>query len=255
MSYGDIMLKSDIYLSCPTSKGKKRDLEDIVSEAIKKEIDVLSIVDSIEENNGILITTYLCDPTSSRRGEISNLQKLRKEITLLNGIQVSNPHLREKELNLYATFPMDVITGIVPNICFHLEHEEEIQKAYEDYYLRNLYAVQKGNIDVLAQLGSVHTHYGYAYHNYALIDTLLNQLVDKEIALEVTSGIKRKDAFTTIPSYPILKRYKELGGENVVVGSCIRNALGRNLEDVYKVVQDLDLNPGYFQKRKFKKIL
>lgn len=69
----------------------------------------------------------------------------------------------------------------------------------------------------------------------------------------MTSGVQRKDTFTTIPSYPILKHYKELGGENIVIGTCTRDSIGKDLEEAYRILQVLELNSGYFQKRKLKK--
>ena len=299
MTYGDIMLKSDIYLSCPTSKDTKQNLEDVVNQAIKKDIHVLSILYCIEKTDGVLRTTSSCRDALKRRDEIMRLQRIKNkirddvlnqsaeitnkeeakneirddvlnqsaeiinkeeaknQITLLNGIQVSQPYERGEELELYATFPMDMIVGTVDDFQRGLQKEEEVKKAYDDYYRKNLYAVESGKIDVLSHLGLIHAYYGYRYCNDSLIDTLLREMIDRNILLEIMTGVQRKDNFSTFPSYDLLKRYKKLGGEMVTIGTHANDIqnIGKNLEEAYAIVQDLKLNPGYFQKRKFKKIL
>jgi histidinol-phosphatase (PHP family) len=257
MSYGDIMKKSDIYLNGPISKGKEQGLEDIVNQAVKKDIQVLSILDCIEKTDGVLRTTSSCRDALKHRAEIMELQRMRNEITLLNGIQVSQPYERGEEFEFYASFPMDMIVGIVDDFDKGLQKEEEIKKAYDDYYCKNLYAVESGKIDVLSHLGLIHTYYGYRYCNDSLIDTLLREMIHRNVLLEITSGVQRKDNFSTFPSYDLLKRYKKLGGEMVTIGTHANDIqnIGKNLEETYQIAHDLELNPGYFQKRKFKKIL
>lgn len=278
MSYGDIMKKSDIYLNGPISEGKKQRLEDIVSQAIKKDIHVLSILDCIEKTDGVLRATSSCRDALKQREEIMRLQRIRNEIrgyalnesteiinkeeatseiTLLNGIQVSQPYERGEELELYANFPMDMIVGTVDDFQRGLQKEEEVKKAYDDYYCKNLYAVESGKIDVLSHLGLIHAYYGYRYCNDSLIDTLLREMISRNILLEITAGVQRKDNFSTFPSYDLLKRYKKLGGEMVTIGTHANDIqnIGKNLEEAYQIAHDLELNPGYFQKRKLKKIL
>ncbi len=257
MSYGDIMKKSDIYLNCPTSKDKEQDLEVVVNNAIEKKVDVLSIINCIQKADGILRTTYSCSSTLKRSTEIADLQKMRKEITLLNGIQIPEPYARGNELGLYARFPIDVITGVVYDFKRELEKEEDIKKAYDDYYLKNLYAVQSGNIDTLSHLGFIHAFYGYKYHNDPLINALLEEMIHRNVLLEITPSISQKGNFSIFPSSDLLKRYRELGGEMVTIGTYANDIqdIGKNLEDGYEIAQDLGLEPGYFQKRKFKKII
>ncbi len=256
MAYGDNMLKSDIYLNRSTSRTEKDTLEDVVQRAEKLGISILTFLDSIERENGILRTTYL-HGGAARKQELSHLKNLREKVHVLNGFEVAEPYLREEELQLYNTFPLDVIIGSVEKFATTLTEEEQIKKAYDNYYYRNLKSVIMGNIDVLAHLGSIQKYYDYSYNNTGVIDSFLKMLIQKEIVLEIEPNLERKDTLYTYPSFALLKRYRELGGEKVIIASHAQSVdlLAFHLEECYKMAKDLNLVPGYFEKRKFKKLI
>ena len=61
---------------------------------------------------------------------------------------------------------------------------------------------------------------GYSYGKYAeLIDEILKTLIRKDIALEVNTGGLRYGLGFPNPHPDVLKRYRELGGEMVTLGS------------------------------------
>ena len=249
------MLKSDIYLNCPKTIDEKLSLEDLKVATELQNISILSLLEKVEKTKGILSTTYLHN--FEKRKEVTELKKLREDMLCLRGIEMPEVYQRETELKLYSSFPLDVLVGTVLKIQTDLQTEEEIQNAYEDYYLRNLDTVLTGKIDVLAHVGLIHTMYGYPYYNQELLDTLLKKMIEKRVVFEMEPALDRKDAQTTFPSYFLLKRYYELGGENVVISSGAKTVeeLGNSLEEMYIMAKDLHLQPGYFEKRQFKKIL
>lgn len=249
------MLKSDIYLNCPTLKDEKLSLEDIKIVTELHDIAILSLLEKVEKTKGILSTTYLHN--FEKRKEISELKKLREDMLCLQGIEIPEAYQREAELRLYSSFPLDVLVGSVSEIQTDLQTEEEIEKEYEEYYKKNLQTVLTGKIDVLAHVGLIHNAYGYPYYNQELLDTLLKEMIKTGTVLEMEPALDRKDAQTTFPSYSLLKRYHELGGENVVISSGAKTveAIGNSLEEMYIMAKDFHLQPGYFEKRQFKKIL
>jgi histidinol-phosphatase (PHP family) len=99
------------------------------------------------------------------------------------------------------------------------------REAYEPYFEAVLGAVQTGLFDVLGHLDIVKRygvrHHGpFSYDRYAEpIDAILRACVENGTGLEInTSGLRGlpKEPF---PALPVVRRYRELGGEIVTVGS------------------------------------
>lgn len=101
--------------------------------------------------------------------------------------------------------------------------------------------------DVLAHLtypskaGANPTHRPILYDRYSdLIDEILRTLVDKGKGLEVnTSGMDRSGVY--LPTADYLRRFKELGGEIVTVGSDAHNTdrVGQYCLDACQMVADI----------------
>ena len=97
---------------------------------------------------------------------------------------------------------------------------------YREYFLSTLETVKAvegfqslGHLDYIVRYGYTKEK-EYSYYKYAeIIDEILRELIRKGIALEVnTGGLKSGLSFPN-PHPVILKRYKELGGSMVTVGS------------------------------------
>lgn len=81
------------------------------------------------------------------------------------------------------------------------------------------------NFDVLGHLDFI-IRYGpfsdksYEYDEYkTIIDSILKALIKRDRGIELnTSGLRSK-LETTFPKEKVLKRYKELGGEIITIGS------------------------------------
>lgn len=100
------------------------------------------------------------------------------------------------------------------------------EEAYREYFASILENLEKfQNFDVYGHLDYV-VRYGptkdtdYCYAKYQeILDPILRILVDREIGLEVNTGGVKSGLKDLHPCTEILKRYKELGGELVTVGS------------------------------------
>lgn len=100
------------------------------------------------------------------------------------------------------------------------------QEAYREYFesiLENIKAFS--NFDVYGHLDYV-VRYGpnknadYSYAKYAdIIDAILEHLIENEKGIEVNTGGFRCGLDSPNPTVDIIRRYKELGGEIITVGS------------------------------------
>lgn len=100
------------------------------------------------------------------------------------------------------------------------------KEAYFEYFSAILKCIKMySNFDVYAHLDYV-VRYGpnkdreYSYFQYAdVLDEILKHLIENEKGIELNTGGIRRGLSQPNPSYDIIKRYKELGGEIITVGS------------------------------------
>lgn len=139
--------------------------------------------------------------------------------------------LKERQRNYLDFYPFDYVIGSV-----HLLHGEDPyegalfrrlgdEEAYRQYFQVSLELLKEepgisawGHLDYVVRYG-MHKNAEYSYEKYAFeLDPILRLLVEKGIALELNTGGIRKLGQPN-PQPDILKRYRQLGGELVTVGS------------------------------------
>ena len=101
--------------------------------------------------------------------------------------------------------------------------EEEAYREYFESILENMKAFS--NFDVYGHLDYV-VRYGpekdnnYSYSAYAdIFDAILGWLIENEKGIEINTAGPRQGLLEPNPCWDVVRRYKELGGEIVTVGS------------------------------------
>jgi histidinol-phosphatase (PHP family) len=99
------------------------------------------------------------------------------------------------------------------------------RSSYLTYLKEALHAAQSGLFDVLGHLDIVKRrgvlHYGpFQPERYAeAIDAILRTCVDTGTGIEINTSGLRQAPQETFPALPVVRRYRELGGEILTVGS------------------------------------
>jgi histidinol-phosphatase (PHP family) len=72
------------------------------------------------------------------------------------------------------------------------------------------------------------------------LDRLLTEIIRNNKALEVNTSGLRQDIGLTMPEEKIIRRYKELGGKYITLGSDAHKAsdVGAGIEDAMKLVKN-----------------
>ena len=100
-----------------------------------------------------------------------------------------------------------------------------------------------GHLDYIVRYGP-NKNRDYSYKEYReCLDPVLKLLVDKGIALEVNSAGYRKGLGEPNPCKDVVKRYRELGGEIVTIGSDAHNV--SSLTSGFDLVEALLLECGF----------
>ncbi len=186
-----------------------------------------------------------------------------KQLVVSAGIELGQPleDLAQTD-DLLSTYDFDFILCSVHNLVKQLDFafndysnygEEQIDIVFSSY-LGLVYKTVKWNgLDSLAHLTyplrymmGLHKKPVNLDHHYQQIDEILKLLAQNGKALEINSSGLRQRIGVTLPPFPILKRFKEHGGELVTIGSDSHFAedVGKGIEDVMEYM--LSIGYKYF---------
>lgn len=196
-----------------------------------------------------------------------NLQeKYAKSIAIKMGVELGlQPHLKEENLNFSKAFPFDYIIGST-----HVVQREDPyfggyykkrskQEAYKDYFQEILNNIKDNYcFDCLGHLDYIIRYYpgndkSYQIKDYGdIIDKILCTLINQGQGIEVNTSGLRKDIQQTHPHYSVVKRYRELGGKIITLGSDAHEAhhVGHHFKEVLLQLKDFGFDGIYsFKKR------
>ena len=155
------------------------------------------------------------------------------ELTIRRGVEFGmTPWNQQEAKKLLASYPFDFVIGSVHYVDGHDPYEavywqsEDVDRDFARYLQQTLRCVQlHEDFDVLGHLTyvckSVHnpSHAPVLIENHREItDAILQELVKKGKGMEInTSGVDRAGDF--LPGADFLRRFKELGGEIITLGS------------------------------------
>jgi len=142
------------------------------------------------------------------------------------------PHLAEALPALTAQWPFDFviaslhyINGKDPYYPAYFEGRDE-QSCYEEFFAAELEMLKRfsdydtlGHMDYIVRYGPNRNRF-YTYETYGdFIDPILRHLITNGKCLEVNTGGYKYGLGEPNPSVSVLRRYRELGGELLTIGS------------------------------------
>ncbi|MCX7842489.1 MAG: histidinol-phosphatase HisJ family protein [Clostridia bacterium] len=171
------------------------------------------------------------DDYSKTIDEIKN--KFKNKLHVIKGIEVGlQPCTNNENLKIVAAYDFDfviasvhVIDGMDPYLREYYKGKSKMQSD-----LRYLDAVLDAtayfkNYDVIGHIGYVRRYGSYddntlRYVDYPdIIDSILKNVISDGKGIEINTSGLRSNLGTPIPDFDIIKRFKELGGEIITVGS------------------------------------
>lgn len=206
-------------------------LDDVVLTSIKKGIKYLCITDHHEIDGKF--KDYQIN-TSEYYHVLSEYQeKFKPEISILIGVEMGlQPHVKNEVNEVLSSIPFDFVIGSTHLIRGYDPITDDIQSIYPDedvmdLYFRELYKNIKvhQNYDVCGHIDypvryfkDLDKNYSYEKYKYR-IDKILKRIINDGKGIEINTSGLRKGLRSTNPCFEIIKRYCELGGEIITVGS------------------------------------
>ena len=177
-----------------------------------------------EEYDKAIRTSYL---------QTRNADNIYRDLHVLAGVELGQPaQAPEDAEELLSSMEFDFVIGSVHNVpnredFYYLRYTEENAAQILDEYFDELMAtIRWGNFDTLA-----HITYPWRYierrdgiiismERYRdRFDQVFRMLIQKEKALEINTSDLRNGGSEAAPGFELLKRYRELGGKLVTIGS------------------------------------
>ena len=223
----------DTHMHCRFSGDSEAAPRAMVESAIEKGLSGICFTDHLDldyrEQPGYFDLDF-----ENYRKEITSLKEEYKDrIEIFWGVELGlQPHVAKENLNVAHTYPFDFIIGsshVVDHvdIYYPVFYEGRTERtAYRRYFesiLENIktdvdYDVY-GHLDYVVRYGP-NKNLFYSYQKYAdLIDEILQQLIARGKGIELNMAGFKYGLGHPNPTEDILKRYKELGGEIITIGS------------------------------------
>lgn len=135
--------------------------------------------------------------------EINRLRKKYGSLTLLSGIEFSEPSLFPEEFALYSSYPFDCITAGIHhcyNSVFPGAGNLSVSKAIYEYYQIMQKTVELGGFQVLAHLDFPKLFFDKWVIDDDVLDMILSTMIDKNILLEVNTSSLNDSCDEPMPS-------------------------------------------------------
>lgn len=207
--------------------------EMMIKKAIELGLSYLCITDHMDPDMNFPGLDFTFDLQEYFKKHIEWKERYSDRITLLTGIELGlQPHIGQKLHQILSAGSFDFVIGsahvcdkVDPYFPEYWKDKTEFQGThrYFEYILETIHTFDGmdvyGHIDYIVRYGPTKAE-NYSYHRYQeILDEILKTLISKNIGIELnTAGLKYGLGFAH-PHTDILKRYKELGGEIITIGS------------------------------------
>jgi|SaaInlStandDraft_3_1057020.scaffolds.fasta_scaffold09803_2 histidinol-phosphatase (PHP family) len=205
---------------------------------------------------------------TTRSEVIKNLkQKYENQIKILEGIELGiQPHVVKDSEEIIKSFDFDFVICSVHaidkmDIFSNKFFERKTQKESYQRYLEEVYWIVCNfkDYDIVGHIGYVQRFGNFEnrempYKKYCdIIDAILKKVIADGKGIEVNTSGYRKGLKYPNPNFDIVKRYRELGGEIITLGSDSHDAttIGDRFDIVKTKLKETGFtHVSYFEKRR-----
>ncbi|MBE6665824.1 MAG: histidinol-phosphatase HisJ family protein [Ruminococcaceae bacterium] len=262
----------DLHIHTRHSPDSNQTLDEICAQAVKIGLKGIAICDHVD-----LWFAKELQTDQAIRNCIADVKKARERygsrLTILQGMEMAeylyDPQTAEQILSLGE---WDVVLGSVHSVRFEMIDDsysridfstmpmETIDRFLKEYFRHIAEMIEKTDFDVLSHLTCPLRYINGKYHRNADIlrhrDEILSifeQIIQKEIALEINTSNFDGDFGKLMPDIRLLQTYKKMGGKRITLASDahIPQNIGKGFAEITALLQDIGFD-GYciFRQRK-----
>lgn len=249
----------DYHLHSNYSIDGKLDISEICRKAVELGIKEIAITDHVDLDWPDPDIIFDIPDLNAYIQNINLNQNIFKEsLTIKRGIEVGlQPHVLKDTENIVKSHPFDfviasihIIDRIDPYRGDYYEGKTK-KECYEQYYNEAIKLLKSyDDFDVFGHIGYIRRYSPWPYDEkdelmcYHLVEEMLKNLIYKGKGIEVnTSGFSHISR-SPMPTFEIIKRYRELGGEVITIGSDAHNLnqIGYKLSQGLSIIREAGFN-------------
>ena len=231
------MITADFHVHSDFSSDGKASMEIMINQAIKLGLKTICFTDHMDYDYPVMNKYSFELETPDYIEKLEKMKdKYKSHIEILTGIELGiQPHIINRMEELIKKYTFDFIIGsvhVVDHIDLYYPQYWE-KRTEEEGILRCFMAIKEGcesfsgfnvcgHIDYIIRYApSTKMQYKeYYYPYYAdVLDEILNTLIKNQKGIELNTSGYKYGLGHPHPKIEILKRYKELGGEVITIGS------------------------------------
>lgn len=261
------MIPFDLHTHCTLSFDGKSSAEDMVKRAVELGIKHYALTDHIDLGEFPDKDFDLEATVAGAKEQIPALQKKYAESTeLLYGVELGQAvHDRELTEKLLAENDYDFVIGSTHFIRGHEDFyflnytDTDVPELMRLYFEELLETAEWGRFDIMGHI-TYPLRYITGEHGInvdlseygSIIDEILRTLIRNGKGIEInTSGLRQKYG-RMFPDADTVRRYRELGGEILTVGSDAHctDDLGKGIAEGIKLAKDIGFDKIAYYKRR-----
>lgn len=243
---------ADFHMHTEASEDSEAPVRSMCDAAVERGIGCIAITDHVEmtdfyKNGYDIAAEESWSYAAEAQAEYAGRLRIARGIEL--GQPRYDPVIAERVL---AAHPYDFVLGSMHKLG------DEVDYYYYDYAGRDVGEVMDRYFDALYDMvewggfhSMAHMTYPFRYlpadkrpadysHWQERIDRVLRRLAEKGLALEInTSGLRNPEMRSAHPDLPLVRRFKELGGELITVGADAHSPqdVGANILDGLRIAE------------------
>ena len=223
----------DVHMHSQFSGDSNAPQEDMILTAMDAGLSGICFTDHLDIDYQEEPGLFLLDLPNYTASVLALQKKYDGKFAVRLGIELGlQPHLANIHTDILSQYPFDfvigsshVVHGVDPYYPSFYDGREE-KDCYREYFesiLENIRAFDAfdvyGHIDYVVRYGPT-TNTNYIWSDYQdIIDPILKLLIEKGKGIEINTGGFKYGLGHPNPTEEIIKRYRELGGEIITIGS------------------------------------
>ncbi len=260
-------MTGDIHVHSSYSTDSDAPMEEVVISAIELGLDYLCFTDHIDYDFPYDDVSFEFDIPDYLKSIQELKDRYGNKIRILAGVELGMQlHLGPRYRQLLKDYPFDFAIGSQHLVSgkdpfypetFEGKTDASVYRSYFEELLADIRAFHEfdtlGHLDYIVRYGQTRSR-TYSYRQYAdVIDEILKLMVRYNLAIEInTAGLRKQLGFPN-PHPDILRRYREMGGTLVTMGSDAHrpHALGFAFDTAKDILRNCGFtHTVYYEKRK-----
>lgn len=221
-------MKIDTHLHAEYSLDSTINSEELIQKAINHNYEYICFTEHFD----LLpqeIAKYGVLPVLRYQEKIESLREKYPQIRIGFGLEMGEMH-RTKEVRdvIFKDISLDYIIGSIHLLRNGINLSTPIDFSLQEsdimlYYLEVVEMINMGGFDTLGHLDIYRREISEdnlkSIHFQDIVDTILRSIIEKNICLEINYSGFRSSCNSTLPDESVIKRFIELGGELITIGS------------------------------------